>query len=814
MEAKRGVLCRNAGTIFQQVFLSDEGEWELSVQSADGKSLPGCLYHLSGNEYVIAVPQFGMNIDISITSKQSGNDSNPEDEVHFRINGKLAKWESRLNYRLNKKEAFSIRDIHFRQYDKKPEVEIFLASPGVDRCVIKGCITVPSVEVNSIVLWAIDKRGRRVSDKVILEQHALSIMYDTEVPGFTDFPFSLSVPEKNMDLCLVVEVPENHNLDTFLSLPADTYRKLRDTFIAYATCASADGKYPQWFDEHKACSAELLRQRNVVFANGPKFSIIVPLFHTPVTMFCEMVESVLAQSYQNWELILVNSTPEDEALSDVVSNAAQGDSRIKVIELSRNLGITGNTNAGIAAATGDYVSFFDHDDLLEPDILFEYAQAVDFDPDIDLLYCDEDKMDEAGRQLMPFFKPDFSIDQLRNNNFVCHMLTVCRSLLEKIGRIEEGYDGAQDHHVTLRVIEEGGNVHHVPKILYHWRATEGSTALDASGKTYATEAGIRAIQGHLDRLGIDAVVEEYGRPFTYRIRYAIPDGMKISIVIPSHNEVSALRKCIGSIVEVTKYPLYEIVIVENNSSEKELFGYYKELEESGLPVKVVTRNGESFNFSALVNYGVEESEGDVVVLLNNDTEVTDGNWLDVLGGLACREDVGAVGPTLYYPDGTYQHAGLALTGVGVTQLFQHAAKDAWYAHYMNFQDMTRNVIAVTGACMAVRKSVYEQVGGFDEGLAVAFNDVDFCLRLIEAGYVNVYTADTSLIHVESLSRKDDYATGFVHGSRQNAEKRERFMTELMRLQKRWMKYYANGDPYFSINFDQFTPYAPFFTLPR
>lgn len=814
MNARRGILCRNAGTVYQQMFLCEDCEWSLSVRTSAGKKVPGCIYHLDGDEYAVAIPQLNVGVDVEIARKTPHDDARVEGGTKFHIDPKRATWESRLNYRLNRSEAFSIRDIHLRQYHLKPKVELVLASPGSRNCIIKGRIIVPSPDVDVLVLYAIDGNGDCVGDVMRLEQHSPDIVYDDERACFTEFPFSVSVPLRDIDLCFVIEVPSNHALDTFLALTADDYRRLTDAFFAYATCASADGKYQRWFEAHAAGSDDLARQRNVRFGSDTKFSIIVPLYHTPVEMFGEMVASVLGQSYENWELILVNSTPEDRALADAVLGVASRDSRIKVVELPENLGISGNTNAGIEVASGDYVSFFDHDDLLEPDILFEYARAVEGEPDIDLLYCDEDKMDESGNQLMPFFKPDFSIDQLRNNNFVCHMLTIRRSLLSSIGNIPEGYDGAQDHHMTFRVVEEGGKIHHVPKILYHWRATEGSTAMDATGKTYATEAGIRAVQDHLDRMGIDGRVEEYGRPFTYRVRYSMPEGTKISVVIPSKDHAGDLRRCIDSILANTEYPDYEIVVVENNSSERFVFDYYNELEESGGPVKVVRWEGEGFNFSSLANFGVDCSDGDVVVLLNNDTEVIDGNWLDVLGGIACREDVGAVGPTLLYPDGTFQHAGLAVTGMGVTQLFQHVTQDAWFAHYMNFQDMTRNVLAVTGACMAVRKSVYEQVCGFDESLAVAFNDVDFCLKLVEAGYLNVYTADTSLYHAESLSRKDDFATGFVYGSRKGSEKRERFLVELLGFQKRWAKYYANGDPFFNVNLDQLAPYAPYFTLPR
>lgn len=808
MKVKRGVLCRDRGVIFQQIFLEGGSKWDLVVTNAKGERLPGCLYHIRDDEYVVAVPQLKTVMNVVVfkegTSPENGSSS---ESGSFRIIGSLAKWQSRLNYRLRKDEAFSIRNTHLKQFRVAADIKVLLVSVGCKECIVKGEISVPTTDIEKIGVWALDERGLIVSDNVVLQGPSFDTSYASETPHVATFAFSLTIPRSDKAFFIVVDDLADHSLDSFQAVTGDEYASLIEGFVEEATCAASDGEYQNWFYRHKANSNDLIRQRNVSFEQPIKFSIIVPLYHTPVDMFHEMISSVFAQSYADWELILVNSTPEDALLREAVNEAASLDQRVKVVELPENLGISGNTNAGTAVAVGDYVAFFDHDDLLEPDILFEYAKAVDADPSIDLLYCDEDKMDGAGRLFMPYFKPDFSIDQLRNNNYVCHMLTIRRSLLEKLGPIPSEYDGAQDHYMTLRVAEERGSFCHIPKVLYHWRAVEGSTAFDPDGKAYASDAGIRAVQGNLDRMGIKAEVEGYGYPFTYRVKYAVPDRTKTSIVIPSLSATSDLQRCVSSILKLSEYPDYEVIIVGRDGDGQELLDLYRELERDDR-VDVVRLAGAEANHSTMLNHGVSRCTGDVVVFLDSAAVVTDGNWLDVLAGLASREDVGAVAPTLFFPDGTYHHAGLAITDEGVIRLFQNMTDTAYFAKYMNLQDMTRNVSAVSSACMAIRKAAFDEVGGFDECYTLPLDDVDLCLRLIDAGYVNVYTADTSLV----CSTSSPSAADLVSAPTIDAAKRELSLAEIARFKDKWQQYYVQGDPYYNLNLEQSAPKAQYFAL--
>lgn len=819
MKARKGLVCRDYGTIFFQVFIEDSDcdncdQYELVAKDRSGGHLPAALYHRGGSEYVIAVPQLKIGAYVSILKRGT------TESVSFRIDGEVSKWKSRLNYRVNRKAAFGIRNINRDFFDARANIELISISVGASEsaeCVLNGRVVVPSLDVDSVELVAIDGRARQLGDAVRLTWRDVDAVYDDEQPRYISFPFSIRVPRKKISICLEAKVLGRPELNSFLTIPAKDYKAKIESFLEDATCAVQSGvcssEYRNWFVKHKASSSDLDRQRHLKLERDTKFSVIVPLYHTPIDLFDEMADSVVKQSYSNWELVLVNSTPDDEDLAKAVSHLADSDSRVRVVELAENLGISGNTNKGIEVATGDYICFFDHDDLLEPDILFEYAFAVNADPSIDLLYCDEDLVDGDGIPIYPFFKTEFSLDRLRNNNFVCHMLTIKKTMLDRVGLIPDGYDGAQDHYMTLRVAEETDRIHHVPKVLYHWRAAEGSTALDPDSKSYATDAGVLAVQESLDRLGIEATVEPYGRPFTYRVKYAVPDGVSYSIVISKLSKPDILRACVESIVNLTANSNYEIVIVADESADEAMSKCLEQLEGSESCLKVVKWEGCDSTPADLVNLGVVNSDGDVVILMDDDVEVTDGEWLDSLGGFACREDVGAVGPTLFYPNGTYQHIGLAVIGEGVTHLYQGAAKDSYFADYMKYQDMTRNVSAVTGACLAVRRSVFDELGGFDPNFTCILADVDFCLRLVDAGYWNIYTANTSLQHVDLDSLLADGSNGLDLKRRRDIERREKEFFDLLEFRKRWAKYYIKGDPFYSIHFNQNEPFSKYFALP-
>lgn len=547
--------------------------------------------------------------------------------------------------------------------------------------------------------------------------------------------------------------------------------------------------YNAWLKRHFPTKAMLDKQRRHEFVYQPKISIVIPLYKTPRKYLDELIESVKAQTYANWELCLSDGSGKDSPITTVLKEYEAKDKRIRVVHNERALQISENTNAALEIVTGDYIAFADHDDLLAPNAIFECVYEINKDKTIDVLYTDEDKIDMSGKEhFMPHFKSDFNIDMLRCVNYICHLFVVRKDILQHVGGLDSRFDGAQDYDFVLRCAEAATNIKHISKILYHWRAHRDSTAENPESKNYAFEAGARAIQAHYDRVGIKATVEQTTQKGTYRSKYILQSKPLLSIVIPNKDHISDLDKCISSIEKKSTYNNYEIIIVENNSTDVETFEYYKDLEEKCPKVKVVYWKGEGFNYPAINNYGVGQASGEYVLFLNNDTEIVNEDCLEELLGYCMREDVGAVGARLYYEDGTIQHAGVV---VGLGGIAGHTF--VGYPHdapgYFGRIQMAQDYSAVTAACMMVKKSVFDEVQGFDERYAVAFNDVDLCMKIREAGYLIVYNPYAELNHYESKSR----------GYEDTEEKVQRFNSEIALFQNRWRDFLEKGDPYYSPN---------------
>ncbi len=554
-----------------------------------------------------------------------------------------------------------------------------------------------------------------------------------------------------------------------------------DTWL-YRT-AGSDPYYTQWFNEHKIKECEATRQRGITFPQMPLFSIIVPLYKTPLQFFEEMAASVAAQTYVNWECILVNASPKDTILTKRVAKVCKKDKRFRLVKLERNGGISLNTNAGIEQAKGDFICFLDHDDTLEPDALFEYARAINEHPATDVLYCDEDKLDETGAVCTPTFKTDFNLDLLRSNNYICHLLCIRKTLLDQLEPSTPEFDGAQDHNLTLQAVERARYVHHVSRILYHWRMSENSTSGSAAAKPYAVRAGVLAVQNHLDRLGVRAQVEATGDgQASYQVRYEAPESNPlVSIIIPNKDHVDLLKGCIESILTKSTYENYEIIVVENNSTQASTFAYYRSLQNNPR-VRVVSWPNNGFNFSEIVNFGREQARGEYLLPLNNDTEIITPDWLELMLGNCARKEVGVVGCKMYYPDDTIQHAGcIVIEGVALS--FRHVPREG--TSYLNLMNTQRNVSAVAGACFMVSATDFDAVGGLDPALSVEYNDIDFCLKLQEAGKLNVYLPQVELYHYESISR--------------GAQDRGAHYEELCLFEYRWSKLIGAGDPYYNKN---------------
>ena len=546
-------------------------------------------------------------------------------------------------------------------------------------------------------------------------------------------------------------------------------------------------------------------EENYRFEKKHIFSILVPLYNTPEKFLREMIESVTDQTYPGFELCLADgSDSEHTYVKKIVDEYIAKDAesghkdRIKYKKIEKNLGISGNTNVCFELATGDYIGLFDHDDLLHPSVLYQYMREIE-KTDADFLYCDEATFEgeSINNMITLHFKPDFSIDNLRANNYICHFSVFKKELSDKVGLFRSEFDGSQDHDMILRLTAAAKCIRHVPHILYYWRSHAASTAADINSKTYAINAAKGAVAAHLTECGFKNFEIESTRAFPtiFRIRYEILGEPKVSIVIPSSDHEKDLRRCIESILDKSSYENYEIVVVENGSHEEATKNYYKALEECP-KVRVVEYkgNGEGFNFSKLVNYGVQNSSGDYIVLLNNDTEVISRDWIENLLMYAQREDVGAVGCKLYYEDWSIQHAGIVI-GLGAHRTAGHThyrlAKDN--LGYMGRLCYAQDVSAVTGACLMVSKDKFNEVCGFSEDFAVALNDVDFCLELRKKGYLNIFTPFAELFHYESKSRGDD-----TDGSSEARAKR--YDEEASHFRKKWKKEIKASDPYHNPNF--------------
>ncbi len=556
-------------------------------------------------------------------------------------------------------------------------------------------------------------------------------------------------------------------------------------------------------------------QESAVFEKMPLISILVPLYNTPEKFLRDMIESVIAQTYSNWQLCLADGSDAEhvELVGRIVreyqekEKSFRNGGRICYMKLEKNEGISGNTNHCLEMAEGEYIGLFDHDDILHPEVLYWYVKAIN-EENADYIYCDETtfKGDDINKMITMHFKPDYAIDNLRANNYICHFSVFKRTLLDGTELFRTKFDGSQDHDMILRLTDRAEHIVHVPKLLYYWRSHAGSVASDINAKPYAIDAAKGAVADHLRRHGYDHFKITSTRAFEtiFKITYEVMGTPKISIVIPNCEHAEDLRRCISSIYEKSVYDNYEIIVVENGSTGSEIKGYYEELKTGSLKdiVKVVDfyENGAHlnadgskppFNYSAVVNYGVQHSDGEYIILLNNDTQVITVNWMEELLMYAQRADVGAVGGKLYFPDRKIQHAGVVLKlGAHRTAGHSHYGQAGMNLGYMGRLCYAQDVSAVTGACLMISRAKYDEVGGLDEGFAVSLNDVDFCLKLREKGYLNVFTPFAELFHYESLSRGLDL----------EGKNAERYEKESEHFRSKWKEVLDKGDPYYNPNF--------------
>ncbi len=554
-------------------------------------------------------------------------------------------------------------------------------------------------------------------------------------------------------------------------------------FLPLVRRGLVEGEYQRWIKHEERIRGEAELPSDA-YVNGPVISIIMPVYNVKPEWLRQAVESVRHQSYTRWELCIADDSSSDPQLIELLKEFSKTDERIKVLFLDRNKGISGASNAALSLATGEFVGLLDNDDTLAPDALIRVADTIAKEPDAGCLYSDEDKITEKGRRYDPFFKPDWSPDTLRSYNYLCHFTVIRRSLVEQVGGFRAGFDGSQDYDLFLRVTEKDSKIVHLPYILYHWRAISGSVGKRPDAKMYAYDSGQKALAEHLQRLDMEAEVEKGLFLGSYRIRYRLPKKPEVAILIPTRDKVQVLKRCLDSILERSSYPHYRIVVIDNGSVEEETKDYYSRLATH--KNITVLKYDHPFNFSAINNYAVKAVDAEYLLFLNNDTEVISSDWLEEMLGYIQRPDVGAVGGLLYYPNKTVQHGGIIL-GIGGIAGHSHKYFPGSEYGYFGRLKIVQNLSAITAACLMTKRSVFNEVGGFEEMLSHAFNDVDLCLRIRERGYLIVYTPFSELYHHESMSR----------GYENTPEKRRRFQQERLFCEDRWEKVLGSGDPYYN-----------------
>jgi glycosyltransferase involved in cell wall biosynthesis len=551
-----------------------------------------------------------------------------------------------------------------------------------------------------------------------------------------------------------------------------------------------NNSYEVWIENNEPKPKNLhgQQQEALQLAYKPKISIITPVWNSEIKWLELAIESVIKQTYANWELCIANGSSDSENICKLLNKYAKQDQRIKILHLEKNLGIAANTNAALTLATGDFVGFLDHDDVLAPFALFDVVKVITENSKVDMLYSDEDKITANGRKRYdPFFKPAFSPDFIRSINYIAHFLVVRRKIGNEIGWIRAGFEGAQDYDLVLRVAEKAKEIAHIPRILYHWRAWAGSTALTSNAKDYATESGIKAVKEHLQRMGFVGSVVEGPARTTYKTTYRLARTPLISIIIPNMDHANDLRRCVQSVMKKSSYKNFEILIIENNSRDEATFVLYQDLQQYE-NVRVIQFDSQPFSFSAINNYAVNYANGEILLFMNNDIEVINSDWLERMIEHIVRPEVGIVGAKLYYPDDTIQHAGVVL-GVGGTAGHAHKYFQRTSPGYFTRAILPQNFEAVTAACLMIKKDIFEGVLGFDPTYQLAFGDIDLCMKVRDKGLIIVWTPYSELYHSESKTR----------GYEDTDEKKTRADKEAGRFRQKWAAILDRGDEYYNPN---------------
>ncbi|AIQ26308.1 glycosyl transferase family 2 [Paenibacillus sp. FSL H7-0737] len=557
--------------------------------------------------------------------------------------------------------------------------------------------------------------------------------------------------------------------------------------IVQVNSVDNNDSYERWLAHNAVTSRDIqeANKRMRAFNYNPLISIILPVYNVDEIWLRKCIDSVISQNYTNWELCISDDASPKIHIKNVLKEYEEQDQRIKVVYREKNGHISENSNSALQIATGEFIALLDHDDELALNALFENVLLLNNHPEADIIYSDEDKISVEGKRFAPFFKPDWSPDLLLCQMYTCHLSIYRKSLIDQVGGFRAGYEGSQDFDLMLRVSELTNNIYHIPKILYHWRAIQSSTAFSGSTKDYTHIAGFKAVQDAIIRRGYNAEVESVDNYSNlYLTRFKPTGNPKVSIIIPTKDNIQVIKMCLESIYTKTKYANFEIVIIDNGSSDPEVFDlyrYWQAKEQNRFKFFVLDI---PFNYSKLNNFGAEKASGELLLLLNNDVEIITDDWLDEMVGQAIRPDIGAVGACLYYPDNTIQHGGVVL-GIGGVAGHSHKYLPSEHEGYFRRLKVTSNYTAITAACLMIKKEKFSQVGGLEEKLQVAFNDVDFCLKVWSAGYRNIWLPHVKLYHYESKSR----------GHEDTPEKIERFSKEIDYMKTKWSIILENDPAY-------------------
>jgi glycosyltransferase involved in cell wall biosynthesis len=645
------------------------------------------------------------------------------------------------------------------------------------------------------------------------------IKLPANIKEFRIDPFAASKNQKITELCLeelgTLQVALNFFYNKILKRVTqigliNSFKKLVNIFVAKDTNLTSickrlfndykdfNNDYFEWYRKFDSITIndEISIKRHIKsFKFQPLISVVMPVFNTPDRLLKEAIESVRNQLYENWELCITDDCSTTVSTKKILTDYAQLDSRIKVAFRTVNGHISEATNDCINQSTGKYISFLDHDDVLAKTALYHIVETLQRYPNAKFLYSDEDKITEDGIRLNPYFKSSWNPDLLLSQNYICHLLTVDRNLLVKttcsnLKYLRSTYNGAQDWDLILRLTEklDETEIIHIPYVLYHWRITETSTASSTSNKPYVLEAQKKAVEDHLSRRNLPAKVDILHDISQLKVNFLLPEKLPtVTIIIPTYNQVDILKKCIDSLITYTDYNDFEVLVIDNRSDDPKTLEYLNQIKINNNNIRIIP-DESPFNFAKLNNTAVKHCNSDIILFMNNDIQITTKDWLKLMVSYFVKPDTGAVGARLLYPNGLLQHGGILL-GIGGVAGHSHKGRPYNDVGYFNRIVLPHNVSAVTAACMAVKREIFDEVGGFDqEKLAVAFNDVDLCLKIRSKGYRIVYCPYAELVHHESISR----------GYETTPEKFKRFESEIAVMKERW-NHILTKDPYYNPN---------------